>query len=46
MGNSENTTYWGGLIPRLDDYEDRLNIKSIKLFTDGEDIHTLSELCL
>ena len=37
MGNSENTTYWGGNIPRLEDYgtEERLNVKSIKLFTDG-----------
>ncbi|KIP09425.1 hypothetical protein PHLGIDRAFT_102850 [Phlebiopsis gigantea 11061_1 CR5-6] len=37
MGNSENTTYWGNSIPKLEDYgtEERLNIKSIKLFTDG-----------
>lgn len=38
MGNSENTTYWGNNIPRLEDYgtDERLNVKSIKLFTDGE----------
>lgn len=37
MGNSENTSYWGGQIPKLEDYgsQERLNVKSIKLFTDG-----------
>ena len=37
MGNSENSTYWGQSIPRLEDYgtDERLNIKSVKLFTDG-----------
>ena len=37
MGNSENKTYWGKEIPRLEDYgiDERLNVKSIKLFTDG-----------
>ncbi|KAI0341229.1 hypothetical protein BDW22DRAFT_1359484 [Trametopsis cervina] len=37
MGNSENKTYWGNSIPRLEDYgeHERLNIKSIKLYTDG-----------
>ena len=40
MGNSENTTYWGKSIPRLEDYgtEEHLNIKSVKLFTDGTPI--------
>ncbi|KAI0799818.1 amidohydrolase family-domain-containing protein [Irpex lacteus] len=37
MGNSANSTYWGDSIPRLEDYgqDERLNIKSIKLYTDG-----------
>ncbi|EKM52572.1 uncharacterized protein PHACADRAFT_261074 [Phanerochaete carnosa HHB-10118-sp] len=37
MGNSENTTYWGDVIPKLEDYgsQEHLNVKSIKLFTDG-----------
>lgn len=37
MGNSENTSYWGEHIPRLEDYgaRGRLNVRSIKLFTDG-----------
>lgn len=37
MGNSENETYWGGGIPHLEDYgqDERLNLKSIKLYTDG-----------
>ena len=37
MGNSDNATYWGDSIPRLEDYgqHERLNIKSVKLYTDG-----------
>lgn len=38
MGNSDNTTYWGNSIPRLEDYgqQEHLNLKGVKLFTDGE----------
>ena len=37
MGGSENTTYWGDTIPRLEDYGEahHLNVRSVKLFTDG-----------
>ncbi|KAI0087591.1 amidohydrolase family-domain-containing protein [Irpex rosettiformis] len=37
MGNSDNTSYWGDSIPRLEDYgqDERLNLKSVKLYTDG-----------
>ena len=37
MGGSENTTYWGKGVPKLEDYgEDaHLNVKTVKLFTDG-----------
>ena len=37
MGNSPSATYWGDQIPRLENYghDERLNIKSIKLYTDG-----------
>ncbi|GJE95765.1 amidohydrolase [Phanerochaete sordida] len=37
MGNSENMSYWGESIPRFEDYgaRERLNVRSIKLFTDG-----------
>ena len=37
MGNSDNATYWGDSIPRLEDYgqHELLNIKSVKLYTDG-----------
>ncbi|KAH9948445.1 amidohydrolase family-domain-containing protein [Amylocystis lapponica] len=37
MGNSEETTYWGDRIPRLENYgrDARLDVRSVKLFTDG-----------
>ncbi|KAF7795130.1 hypothetical protein EIP86_006277 [Pleurotus ostreatoroseus] len=37
MGGSENTTYWGKGVPKLEDYgEDaHLNVKTVKLFTDA-----------
>ncbi|KAI0920404.1 hypothetical protein AcW1_002156 [Taiwanofungus camphoratus] len=37
MGNSESTEYWGSTIPRLENYgkDGRLNLRSVKLFTDG-----------
>ncbi|KAH7882126.1 amidohydrolase family-domain-containing protein [Phlebopus sp. FC_14] len=37
MGNVESEEYWGGKIPRLSDYGlgGRLNLRSVKLFTDG-----------
>ncbi|KAF9238393.1 amidohydrolase family-domain-containing protein [Melanogaster broomeanus] len=37
MGNMESNEYWGNKIPRLIDYGvgGRLNLRSVKLFTDG-----------
>ncbi|KIJ18210.1 hypothetical protein PAXINDRAFT_110729 [Paxillus involutus ATCC 200175] len=37
MGNVESNEYWGNEIPRLIDYGvgGRLNVRSVKLFTDG-----------
>ncbi|KAJ3557061.1 hypothetical protein NM688_g1675 [Phlebia brevispora] len=37
MGGSENTTYWGKGVPKLENYgeDGHLNVKSVKLFTDG-----------
>ncbi|KIJ60432.1 hypothetical protein HYDPIDRAFT_189993 [Hydnomerulius pinastri MD-312] len=37
MGNMESTEYWGNKIPRLINYGvgGRLNLRSVKLFTDG-----------
>ncbi|KAA1469512.1 hypothetical protein DENSPDRAFT_835150 [Dentipellis sp. KUC8613] len=37
MGNVQSDTYWGNQIPQLVDYgrDKRLNVRSIKLFTDG-----------
>ena len=45
MGGSENTTYWGKGVPKLEDYgEDaHLNVKTVKLFTDGT---LLKSVCL
>ncbi|EED78577.1 predicted protein [Postia placenta Mad-698-R] len=44
MGNEEEPKYWGGRFEKLEDYgkDGRLNMKSIKLFTDGK----LSEAAL
>jgi hypothetical protein len=37
MGNVPSEEYWGKQIPRLENYgtHQRLNLKSVKLFTDG-----------
>lgn len=45
MGNSENSSYWGGSIPRLEDYgqDERLNLKSVKLYTDGNKCATFTK---
>ncbi|KAI0688514.1 amidohydrolase family-domain-containing protein [Cytidiella melzeri] len=44
MGNSENASYWGGSIPLLEDYgqDERLNLKSVKLYTDVHEKHFLT----
>ena len=38
MANEETTEYWGGRFERLEDYgvDGRLNLRSVKLFTDGK----------
>lgn len=38
MGNEEEPKYWGGRFEKLEDFgkDERLNMKSIKLFTDGK----------
>lgn len=38
MGNIASDDYWGGEIPRLINYgrHGRLNVRSVKLFTDGK----------
>ena len=40
MGNIESDKYWGKNITRLVDYgiAERLNLRSVKLFTDGSSI--------
>jgi hypothetical protein len=37
MGNVASEEYWGDKIPKVEGYgqDHRLNIKSVKLFTDG-----------
>ncbi|KAH9921109.1 amidohydrolase family-domain-containing protein [Fomitopsis serialis] len=37
MANEESSEYWGGRFKRLEDYgrDGRLNLRSVKLFTDG-----------
>ncbi|TFY52750.1 hypothetical protein EVJ58_g9837 [Rhodofomes roseus] len=37
MANEESSEYWGGRFERLEDYgkDGRLNLRSVKLFTDG-----------
>lgn len=38
MANEETSEYWGGRFERLEDYgaDGRLNLRSVKLFTDGK----------
>ena len=38
MANEDTPQYWGGQFERLEDYglDGRLNLRSVKLFTDGE----------
>lgn len=46
MGHIESDEYWGKNITRLIDYgiAERLNLRSVKLFTDGPSRQTFSRL--